>query len=66
MGVLELKEQIDHNLGVMGLEFADEPEAGFDELETYEDKDCHERHGSQAGKTKQDAENLAIKLLAKR
>lgn len=62
---LYLKGQVDHDPGAMGYELIEEPELVIEELESHQKKH-HDQDVLQSVKSKHDAENLAIKLLATR
>ncbi|XP_015880791.3 uncharacterized protein LOC107416775 isoform X1 [Ziziphus jujuba] len=59
------KGQVDHDPGAMGYELIEEPELVIEELESHQKKH-HDQDVLQSVKSKHDAENLAIKLLATR
>uniref|UniRef100_A0A5B7BBY1 Regulatory protein RecX n=1 Tax=Davidia involucrata TaxID=16924 RepID=A0A5B7BBY1_DAVIN len=60
------EEEIGHDLGVVDHEFMEEPEEVVQEFEIHQGMDPHHQDALPSGKTKQDAEKLAIELLAAR
>lgn len=61
----EVGEGIDFDKGLLETECIEEREEVLEELDMYE-KNLHTQGVLQVGKTEQDAENLAIELLAMR
>ena len=62
----ESEESIDCDVRVVDFEFMQEPEDVVKEFRIYQEKDYPELDVSQVNKSKQDAEKLAIELLATR
>ena len=62
----ESEEAIDSDVRAVDFEFMQEPEDIVKEFKIYQEKDYPQLDVSQVSKSKQDAEKLAIELLATR
>ena len=61
-----MEEEIDYDGGLVVSECIEEPEEVVEELGVYQGQNPHNQDVLRSGNTKQDAENLAIGLLATR